>query len=169
MKNKTIQLIAAVALALTLTVSIGFAQESASATVTATVLAPLAVSGTDMSFDDVEPGRQKSVARTSESAGTFALTGRASHEITATFTLPSNVTNGADLLPISFSSTDGGFNTANTQASAAPFDPSAIQIWNFIGTGAAYVWLGATVTPTLSQAGGTYSGMVELTVDYTGN
>ena len=171
MKRNTLLFVALVAMALSFTVNMGFAQADAKTSIYAhgTVLAPLGVSGTDLDFgNNIMPGHVRSVARTAGTAGTFTITGDAGHEITADFGLPTDLVSGGNVLPISFSATDGGYLGTNVQASAVAFDPAGQQTWTLVG-GFGYVWIGGTVTPAPNQPAGTYTAEILLSVNYTGN
>ncbi len=142
-------------------------------TATADVQTPLSVTGSaDLDFGNVFPGVNKAVAYTDAvNAGQWDITGEAAAEVTLSFTaLPANLTFGANNLPIVYSATDAGYNTADNPAAATSFDPSAGATTNLEGaTGALYVWIGGTVQPTETQPAGTYTGTITLDVAYTGN
>lgn len=160
-----------VAAALVGTAATGAAQVSENITAQANVLTGLAVTAqSDLDFGDVLPGVAKSIAITDVGAGSWQITGNASAEVTLGFTLPTNLTNGGNTLPISFGASDAGHNVANLAAGATTFDPSAGTTTD-IGSLPAelYVWVGGTVSPGASQATGLYTGTVTLTVQYTGN
>ena len=85
-----------------------------------------------------------------------------------TFVLPTNLTFGANNLPIG--TFTGGRNTANTQAAQTAITPTGTTTTRLDAvTGALFIWLGATVTPTVAQVAGTYNGLITMTVAYTGN
>jgi len=88
--------------------------------------------------------------------------------VNITFVLPTNLTFGANNLPIGTFA--GGRNTVNTQAAQTAITPTGTTTTRLnAATGALYIWLGATVTPTVAQAAGAYNGTVTMTVAYTGN
>ncbi len=165
--------IALVAVAGLLMVLSGQVQAQITTTVTAsgTVLTPITVTGTNLSFGtSIFPGINKSVARTSADAASFTISGEASKEVTATFTLPTNLVKGADNLPISFSTTDGGHSTSSTgQSTATAFDPNSGVTTTLSTTGNLYIWLGGTVSPAHNQAAGAYTGDITISLVYTGN
>ena len=132
---------------------------------TANVLTPLTVS-TDLralDFGNVFPGVNKSIAYTDATSGKWDIAGALGAEIQLTFTLPANLSDGTNNLPISYSATDA-------VGSAVAFDPSAGSTENLDGgAGTGFVWLGGTVAPTPAQPAGVYSATVSLDVVYTGN
>jgi len=153
---------------------VAFAQPEASITATATVLSPLSISGDqNLNFGDVLPGVNSSVDKATDAgtnAGKFSISGNASSEINLEFTsLPSALTNGANSLTISFSSTDAGHTTNSDGSSQTAFDPSASTTATLSTGGNLYVFLGGTVQPTHTQTAGTYTGTVTLQIYYTGN
>jgi len=146
------------------------AQVSANITATAVVQTPLTVTGAAaLDFQNVFPGLAKTISPvTAATAGRFTIGGQLNAEVNITFVLPTNLTFGANNLPIG--TWTGGRNTANTQASQTAITPTGTTTTRLDATtGALYIWLGATVTPTVAQAAGTYNGTVTMTVAYTGN
>lgn len=145
---------------------------NASINATANVLRPVTVAAqNNLDFGNVFPGVNASVALTDATAGRWQVSGETSAEVTLGLTLPANLTSGANTLPISFGATDAGYNVANDASTASTFDPSAGATTNLSGdpTGQLWVWIAGTVSPTASQAAGSYTGTITLTVDYTGN
>ena len=112
----------------------------------------------------VFPGVNKAVLLPDAGAGRFDVTGQASTPVNLAFTsLPTNLANGGNNLPVAFSS---GYNTANSAAGATSFAPGSGASTSLSGTGALFVFLGGTVTPAVNQAAGTYTGTVTLQVTY---
>ncbi len=152
------------------------AQASATINATATVLQPLNVQGTSpLAFGNVYPGVSKTVAYTdATNAGKFSVTGYGGAEVNISFTLPTDL-NGpsGSTLPIAWGT--AYHNTANSTASGGTeFTPSSSNTAVRLGgtapaNGSLYVFLGATVTPTATQAAGNYTNTVTMTVAYTGN
>lgn len=149
--------------------SVAQAQVSANINATALVQTPLTVTGTTtLDFGNVFPGLAKSIASTDATAGEFTVGGQLNAEVNVTFVLPTNLTNGGNNLPIG--TWTGGRNTANTQAGQTAITPSGATTTRLdAATGALFVWLGATVTPSVAQVAGTYTSPVTMTVAYTGN
>jgi hypothetical protein len=91
--------------------------------------------------------------------------GEANAMITLTFTLPTDLAKGADLLPIG--AWTGYHNNAPNTSSGTGFTPSAAPTAVQLSpAGRRFVWVGATVTPAPVQASGAYTATVVLTVDY---
>ncbi len=139
--------------------------QNATISVTATVLSQLtAAAGNPLAFGNVTPGVAKTVAAAAAAAGSFNLTGQNNQGVQVSFTLPTNLTSGANTLPIG--TWTGLYNTVNTQAGTA-FTPSAGgQNATLSGAGRLFLWLGATVTPAAAQTAGSYTGTVVLNVVY---
>jgi hypothetical protein len=140
------------------------AQNNASINATASVQSPIVVTaGVDLAFANVFPGVNKTVAPAS--GGTFSVTGQATTPVTLQFTLPANLISGGNTLPIG--SWAGLHNTTNATAGATAFVPAASVAGSTLsGTGQLFLWIGAQVTPAVSQAAGSYTGAITLTVVY---
>ena len=142
------------------------AQNSASASVTASVQQPLTVTkSSDLAFGSVFPGLNKTVAVGDAGAASFSVSGQAGANVNLTFTAPATIANGGNTLPIA--SWAGRWNTTNSAASGTDFTPSgSATSATLSGGGAIYVFVGATAQPSVSQAAGSYSGTLTLTVVY---
>jgi len=142
--------------------------QSANINATATVFQAITVTGANtLAFGNVFPGVAKSVgaATGGASSGRFDLAGQASTPVQLTFTLPGNLTNGANNLPIG--TWTGCTNPTATQAGCTAFTPSGTPTTSgFSAAGALSVYVGATVTPGAAQAAGNYTGIVTLTANY---
>ena len=156
------------ALAATLSLGAGAleAQTSASINATATVLAALTVTGaSDLQFGNVTPGVNKTIAITDAGAGRFDITKAAATGVALSFTLPADLTFGANNLPIG--SWTGGWNTSATPAGATTFTPSASATNTAVTGGTTIsVYVGATVSPAAVQAAGAYTGTVTMDAVY---
>jgi hypothetical protein len=139
---------------------------------TANVLTPLSVS-TDLrplDFGDVFPGVNKSIGFGDGTSGKWQIAGESGAEVQMTFTLPANLSDGTNNLPISFGATDAAYFDSDAVGSAVPFDPNGGSTEFLNGTsGDGFVWLGGTVAPGPGQPAGGYSATVSLDVVYTGN
>ena len=140
--------------------------QSANINATAVVFQAMTVTGArTLDFGNVFPGVAKSIAVAAATSGRFDLTGQASANVNVSFTLPTNLTSGANLLPIG--TWTGCTNATNTTTGCTSFTPSAATTATaFSGAGALFVWVGGTVTPGAAQATGTYNGTVTLTAAY---
>jgi hypothetical protein len=140
--------------------------QSASITATANVYQAMTITGArTLDFGNVFPGVAKAVGVAAATSGRFDLTGQASANLNLTFTLPTDLSNGVNLLPIG--SWTGCTNATNTTTGCTAFTPSAAATATaFSAAGALFVWVGATVTPGAAQAAGTYNGTVTMTGVY---
>lgn len=147
-------------------VTAGASAQSANITATANVFAAITNTGArTLDFGDVFPGVAKAIAVGDATSGRFDLTGQASANVNVSFTLPANLVNGANNLPIG--TWTGCTNGTNTTTGCTSFTPSAATTATaFSGAGALFVWVGATVTPAANQAAGTYNGTVTMTAAY---
>ncbi len=143
------------------------AQVNASISASAIVAGPLGIAaGTNLDFGTVIPGTARTIdPLTSASAGSFTLTGGANAQLNLSWTVPANLTSGANTLPVSFSAT---YNTTATQASATALVlPDLTR--RLSASGNAYIWVGGTATPAVGQVVATYTGTIQMTAAYTGN
>jgi hypothetical protein len=140
---------------------------SGSIQATAQVLTPIAVTGTqNLTFGNVFPGVAKAIAYSdATNGGHFSVAGVASTPVTYSFTLPANLTSGANNLPIG--TWLGYVNTANSTSGGSAITPSAVPATTSLSAaGALFFFVGATVTPVPTQVPGSYTGTVTLTVSY---
>ncbi|HMV31929.1 MAG: DUF4402 domain-containing protein [Gemmatimonadales bacterium] len=144
----------------------GASAQSANINATATVYQALTVTGArPLDFGSVFPGVAKSIVVSDATSGRFDLTGQASANVNVSFTLPTNLTSGANNLPIG--TWTGCTNATNTTAGCSSFTPSASATPTAMsGAGALFVWVGGTVSPAANQAAGSYTGTVTLTAAY---
>ncbi len=144
----------------------GASAQSANINATATVYQALTVTGARaLDFGSVFPGVAKSIVVSDATSGRFDLTGQASANVNVSFTLPTNLTSGANNLPIG--TWTGCTNATNTTAGCSSFTPSASATPTAMsGAGALFVWVGGTVSPAANQAAGAYTGTVTLTAAY---
>lgn len=139
--------------------------QSANIDVTANVFQAITVVGTRaLDFGSVFPGIDKTIAVAAATSGLFSATGQAGANVSATFSLPTDLTDGTNDLPID--SWTGCFDANNDPAGCTAFVPSAgASNATFVG-GALYIFIGATVHPDAAQAAGTYTGTVQVTLSY---
>jgi len=142
------------------------AQTSADIQATATVLSAVTVTaGNDLQFGNVTPGVAKTVGIADAGAGRFDVIKAATQGVTLSFTLPTDLTSGADNLPIG--SWTGGWNTSATPAGATTFTPSPAGTNTTATAGTTIsVYVGATVSPAAAQVAGSYTGDVTMSVVY---
>ncbi len=142
------------------------AQTAANTSVTATVAQPLAVSATaPLAFGTVVPGTNKTVAVSDAAAAAFSITGNALGVVSLTFTLPSTIASGANTMPVA--NWTGRRNTTNNAGAGTDFTPSATPVQGSLSaSGELFVFVGATAQPGASQAAGSYTGTLTLTVVY---
>jgi hypothetical protein len=142
------------------------AQNNASANVTATVQQPITVTkNNDLSFGSVFPGIDKSIPVTAGGAAKFTVAGQASTPVNLTFTLPATIASGGNNLTLA--NWAGHHATTDVTTGGTTFTPSASATTATLSsTGALYVYVGATAQPTVTQAAGSYTGSMTMTVVY---
>lgn len=124
----------------------------------------------DLTFGTLFPGIPERVLPTDGArAGQFRISGPRSMEIIMQFTLPAAMVGpGAATMPLSYAANDGIYDPQGPAPSVA-FDPTAPFTNRLPNNRRARVYLGATATPSFSQAAGDYSAAVVLTLALTGN
>jgi len=140
--------------------------QSANITALATVFQPISFASTrNLDFGNVFPGVAKTVGVAAATSGQFEMAGQASANVNLSFALPTNLTSAGNNLPIG--TWTGCTNATNTTTGCTSFTPSGSATPSaFSGTGALWVFVGATVTPAAGQAAGNYTGTVTLTAAY---
>lgn len=140
--------------------------QGANINVTANVYQAIVINaGADLVFGSVFPGVPKTIAVTDGGAGRWDATGQGGVNVNMSFTLPTDLDNGGTLLPIA--SWTGCRDGDNTVVGCVTFTPAAGPIAAvFGGGGVLTVWIGATVTPSATQAPGAYSAIARLTLAY---
>ncbi len=146
-----------------------FAQSStanASVTVNTNVVSSISCSNThNLDLGTVVQGATASVAPTSANAGAFTVTGTLNSSVSYVFAAPADLTSGANTL--TFTPDIPVYNTSNSQTGTNPFGAVAGGIMSLgAGVTSVYIWVGGSVTPSATQAVGSYSGSYTLTVTY---
>jgi Mat/Ecp fimbriae major subunit len=140
--------------------------QSANINAIANVFQAITVTGANtLDFGNVFPGVAKTIGVAAATAGRFDLTGQGSAPVQLTFTLPTNLTSGANSLPIG--TWTGCTNPTNSTTGCTTFTPSGTATNSaFSAGGALFVFVGGTVTPAAAQAAGSYTGTITLTANY---
>jgi hypothetical protein len=150
----------------------------------AEVLQGINVEGVEaLDFGRVSPGLAKSIdlentpsggqmGEGNEKTGVFTVSASSGTNVTIQFTtLPSDLTNGSNTLPIGSYIAGYGNTLAYTGIGFDPLASTIVSGGNFpantIGSvNAIYVHIGGTVTPGATQAIGNYSSTITLTATY---
>ena len=124
----------------------------------------------DLDFGDVIRGVPATIPVANAASGRFRIRGTRGAEVSLDFLLPAFLTVGANTLPISFGPTAAGHYTLPQPQNAVLFDPHVTRITRLRpSNGFLYAWLGGTVSPSLTQPPGVYTGAITLVVSYTGS
>ncbi len=139
--------------------------------ITATVLSPLSIQKvSDLQFGEILPGRSKTVIPNNlTSCGKWTITGAALKQISFTVTLSQNLVSGSNNLPITFSSSDCIYSDLSDGASPQYFNMGSSMLKNFSAGGKIFIFIGGTINAASNLQGGTYEGMLTITIDYTGS
>jgi hypothetical protein len=147
---------------------------AANASISTTALSIATVA--DLDFGVVIPGLPTVInPQNSPGAGQFELHGAPNAEFTLSFNLPTQLTVGPHVMPVSFSSSSGCAVPYHIffRFACITFDPNSVYVtrvpnlspplnrWLF--------WLGGTVSPLPNQFPGVYVGTITFTAAYTGN
>lgn len=115
----------------------------------------------DLSFGSIIAGSSASVSPSAPGAALFAITGPKHSQVALAFSLPSSLSGPAPL-PVSFGS--AVWAGQNSPAGAASFNPASGLTLPMPDSRTLYVWLGGSLSTVTSQATGTYSSTVTLSV-----
>lgn len=142
--------------------------QSATVSATATVVTPLVVTGgANLAFGNVFQGVNKTVPFSDAASGRFSVTGFGTSQVALTFTLPTNLVNGANTLPID--TWDIRSNGTNVTAGATALTvTSGVPVNSNLASGNLFLFVGGRVVPAAAQAAGSYTGSVVLAAAYTG-
>jgi hypothetical protein len=121
----------------------------------------------DLAFGTVITGTTTSVSVTGTQSARWRIHVNLLSAGNFTLTLPTTLTRsgGGGSMSITFCSTCGVYRINNSNpVGGTTFNPANTQNFGLQALGAnIYVWLGASVSPPLNQAAGSYSGTVVLT------
>ncbi|PWB76178.1 hypothetical protein C3F09_01120 [candidate division GN15 bacterium] len=153
-------------------------QDVASGSAIATILPALTVTATAaLDFGNVYQGVSKTIAPNNADAGIFTLGGSASAGVSVYMQLPDYLQDAVsnDRMVIAFSATDAVFDPSASADPTTPGlghtdeNPHAFSGALTLGAGgAATIFLGGKVDPSVNQTAGSYTGDIVLTVAYTG-
>jgi hypothetical protein len=154
-------------------------QDVANGSAIATILPALVVTATaPLDFGTVYQGVAKVIAPNNADAGIFLLGGQATAEVSVYMQLPDYLQDATsnDRMVIAFAITDatfapaaGGDPTAPGAGATANLNPHAFPAGLLLSaTGAANIFLGGKVVPSVNQTAGNYTAEIVLTVAYTG-
>lgn len=120
-----------------------------------------------LTFGIVVPGVAKTVPPTSALAARFAGVFPPNSRLRFTLTLPAQLTSGGNTLPVGGWSALYSDDGSTASATALSTTKSTIVRVHAV-TGAAYVFIGGTVTPAAAQPSGIYAGVITLTGTFAG-
>jgi hypothetical protein len=120
----------------------------------------------DLAFGSVLPGVPTTVLPNDVArAGEFEITGPANCSIQIQFLLPPALIGpGNAAMPVSFGPLSAGFSATGSITNQEPFDPAIPFSTNLPSGGRASGFLGGVLTPSATQAPGSYSGAATITV-----
>ncbi len=121
----------------------------------------------DLSFGTILPGISQTVLPTAATAAQWQYKQLLTLALNATLSLPTSLTRvgGGGSLPISFCNTCAIYRLTNNPVGGTVFNPN-VPLYNLNITLLAtmYFWLGGTVTPSVTQPAGSYTGTITITL-----
>ena len=127
-----------------------------------------------LNFGNVYPSVPKTITkRTAGGAAEFHVSGTAGAEVLITFlALPSYLSQGGFNMNVIISNNDCALDSSAVPNQSSPsFDN--VNPWQPItyrlGSNGLTIWLGGMVVPNIGQKPGSYSGPIQVKVQYTGN
>jgi len=141
------------------------AQNNATVNATAAVQQPITVTaGNPLAFGNVFPGKATTISASSASAGNLLGNGSGKRgrqpDVRRAGELEIRCQQCADL------ELDGKLELTNAPTGTACTPSGTATPATFSASGRVFVFLGATVTPSVNQAAGTYTGTLAVTVSY---
>lgn len=118
----------------------------------------------DLRFGDVWTGTTKTLTPASSDAAVWFIEANEGTVIALSFGLPSNLVSGANLLPITFSSSSAAWKHDSSPTGQTTFDPATGAQVTVSATRQVYVWLGGSISPPYGQAAGDYAAAITLIV-----
>lgn len=128
----------------------------------------------NLQFGNVFPGIPKVISKhAAGAAAEFHVSGNAGDEVLITFlSLPTYINMSGFNMNVVISETDCAMDSSATPNQSTP-DYNNLNPWQPItyrlGSNGLTIWLGATVVPNLGQKPGSYSGLIQIKAEYTGN
>ena len=128
----------------------------------------------NLQFGNVFPGIPKVISKhAAGAAAEFHVSGNAGNEVMITFlSLPTYINMSGFNMNVVISETDCAMDSSATPNQSTP-DYNNLNPWQPItyrlGSNGLTIWLGATVVPNLGQKPGSYSGLIQIKAEYTGN
>lgn len=188
---KKLTLLAVVLVASMLLGNASFAQVSVNTTINATaiVLTNLAFDNAagkkqDLHFGHVYQNWNKTLSTTGTatpytgdvsllSVGKVSVTGASNRGVNYSLTLPANLSDGTNNLPVSFTGSNyayysGSLDAANSGANAPDIATSTFEKF-LSATGNGYLYIGGTAQPGAAQAASTYTSTITIAIQYSGN
>lgn len=151
----------------------GYQSLTAQTTATAVIRVPLVLTTIPMAFGNVYAGTAKTLSSTDANALRTNVDGALGATIQVTLdALPTTLARdggGATMAIGSWSAKTGALSCTSGAFTPVVGTPLSLDLLTAVGTyGRVSLCLGATVTPTALQTAGTYSGVVIMSVRYTG-
>jgi hypothetical protein len=128
----------------------------------------------NLSFGNVYQCVPKEIPKTAAGAAAeFHVSGVAGSEVEITFLhLPTYINQGGFSMSVIFTNTDCALDSSATPNQSNP-GANNLNPWQPItyrlGTNGLTIWLGGMVVPNIGQKPGSYSGPIQVRVQYTGN
>jgi len=122
----------------------------------------------DLNFGDVFIGYTKDIPHTDINSAKFKFyhTAFGRKTIYISFTLPSNLSNGIDQIPITFDQNHTAWSIKDQVSGRKNFNPfSRYKIKNVRSYRNYYIWLGGMLSATPGVSYGLYEGTIILTVE----
>jgi len=143
--------------------------QTSSISILATVLSPISITTTDLNFGSVVRNVSKTITPGGSGSGKFEVTGEAGKEVQFSFIVPTYISSGSNELSYSCSNSEAKYSTDASGTPGTTFSPLSTITTNLSSSGKLYVFIGGKLQPTSSQAAGSYSGTITMSIQYTGN
>jgi hypothetical protein len=155
--------------------------QTATTQVSARVFTPLAITSNEaLRFGNLfSPFTAKTIAWTDNAASGgrahFTITGEGGAELALSIMVPTNISSGANSIPLSTVELRHGTTDADATGTVTTLNTGTANSLNVTMGGAAassqsyFLRVRATATPAANQAAGSYTGTISVAVNYTGS
>ena len=123
----------------------------------------------DLTFGDVFIGYSKNIRHFDDGAAKFNLhhTFRGRRDVLVTFSLPKNLSNGINYLPIEFNQGNAAWSFRDRKWNRRRFNPNyPLEIRRVRKNKTVYIWLGGEIQTNSNLLPGFYKDTIILTVEF---
>lgn len=119
----------------------------------------------ELNFGEIVQTEGSDISKTSSSAAKYTVVSDKKRHVYIDLLLPTNFTNGAYTVPVTFDATRTGWSMTNNPATSTSFDPhQQLHVQVTQNNAPIYIWLGGTLNTTSMTEPGPYTGTITVKV-----